>query len=270
MKVNLKDYIESGVLESYLMGELSDQEMRKVDHLADQHPALREELEKIRKSITGYASATDKQPPAEILHKVLDTIEDDAKSTSKEIPLTPNVSTPKVRRPYTFYVAASLLLLISITFNLIFFLQLKDSRKQIRTLTEERTLLAEQFETATVKLDRAETRITHFLNDDNINVRMDGQQISPQSYAHVFWNKKTNAIFISVDNLPEPPHGHQYQLWAIKPGQAPVDAGIFDHNTKVQQLKVIKGDVIAFAVTLEKEGGTQQATVEKTYVKGFL
>ena len=244
--------------------------MRKVDHLADQHPAIKEELEKTRKSITGYAGATDKQPPAIILHKVLNTLEDDLKNTSGDFSRKPDVPGPKVRRSQTWYVAASLLLLISITFNLIFFLKLKDSRKQIRALTEERTLLAEQFESAAVKLNRAETRITHFMNDDNINVRMDGQQISPQSFAHVFWNKKTKAIFISVDNLPEPPHGHQYQLWAIKQGQAPIDAGIFEHNTKVQQLKVIKGDVIAFAVTLEKEGGTQQATVEKTYVKGFL
>jgi anti-sigma-K factor RskA len=38
----------------------------------------------------------------------------------------------------------------------------------------------------------------------------------------------------------------------------------------VQELKVIKGDVRAFAVTLEKEGGSPIATVDKTYVKGFI
>ena len=99
---------------------------------------------------------------------------------------------------------------------------------------------------------------------------MDGSELSPESFANVFWNKKSNAVFISVDNLPEPPHGHQYQLWAIKEGQAPIDAGIFDHNNLVQRLKIIQGEVLAFAVTLEKEGGTPNATVENTYVKGFL
>jgi hypothetical protein len=38
----------------------------------------------------------------------------------------------------------------------------------------------------------------------------------------------------------------------------------------VQELKVIRGDVAAFAVTLEIEGGVQDASVDKTYVKVFL
>ncbi len=108
------------------------------------------------------------------------------------------------------------------------------------------------------------------LNKDNVHIRMDGLPLSPESYANVFWNTKTNAVFISVDNLPEPPAGHQYQLWAIKPGQAPIDAGIFDHNKLVQELKIIRGEVQAFAVTLEKEGGSPIASVDQTYVKGFL
>ena len=127
-----------------------------------------------------------------------------------------------------------------------------------------------QVETVQQELDYASLKVAHFLSVDNIHVRMDGSQLSPKSFANVFWNKNSNAVFISVDNLPEPPHGHQYQLWAIKENEAPIDAGIFDHNNLVQELKVIKGDVIAFAVTLEVEGGTPNATVEKTFVKGFL
>ena len=268
--MNLKDYIESGLLESYLMGELSDEEMKEVDRLAARHPVIGQELEKIRKGILTYAEATGNRPHPDVLRAALKTLQDDQEDTQTGLSKLQDTAENRIKSFPVWYVAASVLLLVSITFNLILFRKLRENREEIRSLTTQRTLLAEQVETASLKLDDAETRIAHFTNEDNIRVRMEGSEISPRSFAHVFWNKKTNTVFISVDNLPEPPHGHQYQLWAIKPGQSPIDAGIFDYNEQIQKLKVIKGDVMAFAVTLEKEGGTPHATVEKTYVKGFL
>lgn len=268
--MNINEYIESGVLESYIMGELSDEEMREVDYLAEKHPPIKQELEKIRTAVIAYGEATDQQPSANIPQAVLDTLRNQEKDVSTVSTGRQNALRNKIKRLPAWSVAASILLFISISFNMFFFWRLKNSREQIESLTSERTLLANQVETAKLKLDHAATRLAQFMSEDNILVRMDGLEISPQSYAHVFWNKKTNNIFISVDNLPEPPHGHQYQLWAIKPGQSPIDAGIFDHNERIQKLKIVKGSVTAFAVTLEKEGGTQNATVEKTYLKGFL
>ena len=257
------------MLESYMMGELSDEEMMEVDRLAKKHPAIKEELEKIRKGIIVYAEAAGKQPSNEILKTVFSALPDSRKDIHAKSP-DQDTAGPKIKRFRIWPVAATFLLLVSATLNLLFFVRLKDSREQIESLKFERSSLADQVGTAQLKLNHAASRIAQFMNEDNIQVRMDGLAISPTSFAHVFWNKKTNAIFISVDNLPEPPHGHQYQLWAIKSGQSPIDAGIFDHNNQIQKLKVIRGNVSAFAVTLEKEGGTQNATVEKTYVKGFL
>ena len=251
------------------MGELSEEEMKEVDRIVVEHSIVREELEKIRANLNVYAAATGKQPVEEVLQKVFSALNDESKAVQSPA-FQAQTLRHKVHKFPTWRVAATVLLLISLIFNLYFFYELEDSKEQIESLVSDRIALSERAESTARELDLAELRIAHFLNEDNIHVRMDGSDISPQSFANVFWNKRTNAVFISVDNLPEPPHGHQYQLWAIKPGQPPIDAGIFDHNDRVQKLKVIRGEVEAFAVTLEKLGGTQNATVEKTYVKGFL
>ena len=273
--MDIKEYIESGVLESYLMGELSDGEMQEVDQLAEEHPTIAQEITEIRMALNGYATSLNNKPSSDLLDAVLSEIEEEDKAPIVR-PLTKvtdeeseEVEPSKSTFPI-WAVAASLLLLVSAGFNFYFYGQLQESRGEVEALTLEKTRVAERFDQTNQQLDYAKLRIAHFLNEDNIHVRMDGLEISPESYANVFWNKKTNAVFISVDNLPEPPHGHQYQLWAIKDGIAPIDAGIFDHNQLVQELKVIRGDVLAFAVTLEKEGGTPIATVDKTFVKGFL
>jgi len=272
--MDIKEYISSGILEAYVSGELSDEEMLKIDRLASENPAIQDELDDIRIGVNAFASTFGKELPASFLDNVLETIDsekvDVVENSDKVRQFTPEQTQDNNKSFPYWSVAASILLLISVALNFFYYSQLEETRDQMASLTQERSVLAEKIETTNQELDYAELRIAHFLNDDNIHVRMDGEPISPGSFANVFWNKNTNAVFISVDNLPAPPDGHQYQLWAIKPGQAPIDAGIFDHTKLVQELKIIKGDVVAFAVTLEKEGGTQFATVDRTFVKGFL
>ncbi|MEM7106808.1 MAG: anti-sigma factor [Bacteroidota bacterium] len=258
--MDIQEYISSGVLESYLMGELSEDEMLEVDKLALKHSQIQIEIEKLRASIHSYAEASGNVPD----RKIVTAIFDQAPQLNSETRLVAKSQVP------LWAVAASVLLLVSIGFNIYFASELNQSQNELDKLIAEKSAIAQEVEATSQKLEYAELRIAHFLNKDNIHVRMEGLTLSPDSYANVFWNKKSNAVFISVDNLPEPPRGHQYQLWAIKEGQPPIDAGIFDHSNVVQKLKVIRGDVLAFAVTLEREGGTPNASVEKTYVKGIL
>jgi anti-sigma-K factor RskA len=85
--------------------------------------------------------------------------------------------------------------------------------------------------------------------------------------AQVFWNTKTHDVFIADVSLPQAPSNKQYQLWAIVDGK-PVDAGmISDAKNLAQKMKVFeKAD--AFAITLEKRGGSATPTMEEIYVMG--
>lgn len=268
--MDVQKYIASGVLEAYWAGELNEQEMREVEAMASQHPEVKQELEELREALNEFAAMKDALPDEDVLNEAMKEVEESEQNRFWEVLSEDDRSFVKRAKFSLWAVAATILLLISLGFNFYFFGQFQQAREELAQAKVESQQLAQQISDTREKLEYAQLRIAHFLNEDNIHVRMEGEDISPESYANVFWNKKTNAVFISVDNLPEPPHGHQYQLWAIKPGQPPIDAGIFDHNQLVQELKVVKGKVQAFAVTLEKEGGSPVATVDKTYVKGFL
>lgn len=280
--MNTKEYIKSGVLEAYWAGELNQEEMKEVDRLASIYPEIKNELEELRSALTAYADNLDLKPNPSILEGAFAGIEEDDKSAFlkaviEESNEEPEVIIKRVNIVPVWSIAATILLIVSAGFNFIFFREFRSAQDELAAVQadlegerQENTVLANLNTEQDLKLQYADLRIAHFLNKDNIHVRMDGLDISPESFANVFWNVKTNSVFISVDNLPEPPHGHQYQLWAIKAGQSPIDAGIFDHNQLIQELKVIKGNVQAFAVTLEKEGGSPIATVDKTFVKGFL
>lgn len=267
--MNVREYIESGILESYVAGELSHEQMLEVERIIRQYPEVKLELDEIQDALRAYAVATEKKAPSNILNEAFLKIQQGEEEGFMDMLKDEDQTIEKKREILPIWsIAASILLFISVGFNYFFYTEYKEAQKRMALLEQNNSVLAEQASNVEQELAYAELRVAHFLSEDNIHVRMDGLEISPESFANVFWNKKSNAVFISVDQLPEPPHGHQYQLWAIKEGQAPIDAGIFDHNQLVQELKIIKGNVKAFAVTLEKEGGSPIASVEKTYVKG--
>jgi len=268
--MEIKAFIKSGILEAYLAGELDNAQMLEVDKMAFKHPEIQDELNAIRDGVNQYAEAEDKKPSKDILRKTLLSIKESEKEQFLQILEGEEVKIKRVNVVPGWSIAASILLVMSLGFNYMFYNEFKKAKDQLAVLESNQETLANQVNNGELELQYAELRIAHFLSEDNIHVRMDGLDQDPELFANVFWNKNNNSVFISVDNLPEPPHGHQYQLWAIKPGTAPIDAGIFDHSKLVQELKVIKGNVQAFAVTLEKEGGSPVATVEKTFVKGFL
>src|SRR5690606_18436667 len=76
---------------------------------------------------------------------------------------------------------------------------------------------------------------------------------------------------VALHRMPMPPSGMQYQLWVIQDG-APVDMGVIanDMVEKDGMMKVPKSVAAgqAFAISLEKEGGSQVPDMEQIYVMG--
>jgi anti-sigma-K factor RskA len=85
--------------------------------------------------------------------------------------------------------------------------------------------------------------------------------------ATVFWNTKNKDVYVMVNKLPEPKTGKQYQLWAMVDGK-PVDAGVLNPScSSVCKMKNIP-KAEAFAITLEKEGGSPVPNLKAIYVMG--
>ncbi|MEJ7913954.1 MAG: anti-sigma factor, partial [Chitinophagaceae bacterium] len=88
------------------------------------------------------------------------------------------------------------------------------------------------------------------------------------SLATVYWDRRTNEVYLLVNKLPEPSSDKQYQLWALVDGK-PVDAGVFDARTATALVKMKNiTNAQGFAVTLENKGGSIAPTMEQMYVLG--
>lgn len=278
--MNIHDYIESGLLELYAMGALQGDEAQEVADAIAQHPELRAEFEEISNALQSIAPVEDRGPQPDLKARILDalpaTSTTDTDSTIAHEPpaippptnmipfqdgAAPTQAVPSRGRRYLL--AASFIgLLLSASAAVWFWSQLQSAQEQLAEAREARDQIEQVAR-------QAQDQLSTVRNYDNKLVRMTSTGKVQGAIAVVYWNPKTNNVYVDAAGMPPLPEDKQYQLWAIADGD-PVDAGVFDTNTSnLQRMKEIR-EAKVFAVTIEPRGGSPTPTLETMTVVGQL
>lgn len=276
----IKAYIESGILELYILGDLSDQEAREVEAMAAAYPEIKQELESIELAMEQYAMEHAVIPGDNIEKKILSSLQPQVTDVNpsvnheRVVPLHPPVSDSRLRT-LRFALAACLgLLVVSVVALYSAHDRLSNAKEQIAELSLQNQKFAARVNY--MKESNEELKfIAAMVDDPNWQVvKLSGTPAAPDAKMMVYWNKKNRDVMVdnSKISLPEHDESHQYQLWAMVAGK-PVDLGVFDLTPdSVQLLQKMKeiSSAQAFAVTLEKRGGSPTPTMEKMVVLGGI
>jgi anti-sigma-K factor RskA len=254
-------YIESGILELYVYGLLTETESEEVSAMAKNNPEINDEIIAIEKAIVALSSSFSP------FHSVANFEKIKAKLDLKHAAVIPL----ETSRNWSQYVgwAAAILLLVGIGYQ---YNQLNLSNTQVVTTTIEKTKLEKEFNVLKLKNQANETSLAVVRDIKNTVVALGGQAVAPESFAKVYWNQETKTVYIDASGLPKPPKGMVYQIWALKLNPlTPTSIGLlenFDTN-KQKMFAVNKADEAeAFGITLEPAGGSLTPTMEQLYTLG--
>lgn len=285
----VKAYIESGILELYVLGQLNAQEQKEVEAMASKYPEVKQEIEAIEIAMEQYALENAISPSIDLESKILEKIgvtksPEKTESLPEPVkvvePIKDAVIVPLNTAPYESkikslriaLVACIALLVVSIVALYSAHNQLGDAKDQIAALN----LNNEKF-TSTVNFMKQSNadlqKIIDMNNDpDWKTVKLAGTVMDPKAKMTVYWHAKGKHVMVdnSKMDLPANDQQHQYQLWAIVNGK-PVDLGVFDVKADSTHILVAMkeiGSAAAFAVTLEKKGGSVSPTMNQMIVIG--
>lgn len=270
--MNVKEYIASGIVESYVLGLASQDEMAEFERMCAAHHEVMLAREAFEKQLEQHALGNGITPPVQLQSQIFAELDVEADKLRINGPTATQPQeaqqAPVVTMRWWKYAAvASILLFIGSAVLNFYFLRRANTYKDL--------YLASQTEFAD-KRKAMEAQMTAYANsmekmrDTNMAVvRMKGLPAYPQGVATVFWDKSSKDVYLMVNNLPRPAAGKQYQLWAIVNGQ-PVDAGMlnWDQSAVLASMKNIP-QAQAFAITLEDEGG-HPAPQGAMYVMGSI
>ena len=279
----IRAYIESGILELYVLDQLSDQERKEVEEMAAKYPEINQEISSIEIAMEKYALHNAVEPSEDLGVKILDRIKgNEVQPTSATIEI-PKVSIAtadsnvlvlhnNIRNLKISLAACASLLLVSLIVLYTTNDKLNEANTKIAVLNVEK----ERFVNSASDIQKLNTELQLIVSINNdINwkkVKLSGTSMDPSANILIYWNVNSQEVILdhSTLKLPANDADHQYQLWALVDGK-PVDLGVFDVSTEnkaiLLNMKQITG-AQTFAVTLEKRGGSVNPTLEKMIVAG--
>lgn len=285
---DIKNYIESGILELYVLGDLPLKERKDVEDMCLKYPEVKAELYKIEINLERMADGLQISPSDNAKKSFFDAIQilDSNESEALVLEDTNNLvqedSEGKLeylepKRNYTFYkyafAASFALLVLSLAAMVSLYNNLNQSKQQIAQLQNSNQSFANRANYLEKEVTGSKTRMALYTNPEIKKVALAGTANAPEAKMMVMWDAKEQKVMIDMDalELPKNDATHQYQLWALVNGK-PVDLGVFDAEGNLSGIKEMKdiGAAQTFAVTLEPKGGSVSPTLSQMIVAGNI
>lgn len=263
--MDIKAYISSGILEHYVLGKLSSQEMMEVERFSAAHPEIREELNEIEWAIEEFALLNKKTPPQGVLEEVLREV----KSPKRKYGLRGASS----QVPSWWRTAALLLLALAASAGYFAYTTYKAKNPNVEEIVARYQTKIDSiqagFDTLAAGKSQLKQMVQFLRNPDTQPVVMQSGRL-PEAVATVYFNKPDQKAYLDIVNFPEPPSGKQYQLWGIVKGNPPINMGVLDIPEKEGGLMEVSFALNAqiFVITLENEGGSLAPTLDQAVVSG--
>ncbi len=248
-------FLNSGLIEQFVLGITTPEEAAEVEKYAEQYPEIREEIEQLRTAVEDYARQYAIHPPDEVKTNILKEIDE------LDQPAASSSNNALARWLPMVAIIASLFL----AYNQ--YQQKNQLAGQLKATQDEYNNLQ-----ATCKKDKAaclETqRLYASITNGNTNaVSLTGTALAPQANVIVYWNPVEKQALLNVLDLPKPPKGKQYQLWADVDGVM-IDMGVFNQDETTLKPMAFIENPESFNITLEPEGGSEHPTVELLQAAG--
>lgn len=277
-------YIETGILEQYVTGQLTAEERYEVEAMAARDPEVKQEIASIELTLEKYAKSAARQVRevlrdeiySKTINKPTEVKSEQIKSENKAtiVPIHTEAYETKIKRLYIALIACAVLLIMCIAALFSTREKLGNAKNEIIALNLDKQKFAS--EASYLKESNTDLQQKDKIVSDPAwkTVKLAGTKMDPKANMIVYWHPAGQHVMVdnSKMQLPVNDQEHQYQLWALVNGK-PVDLGVFDVKADSTQILLKMKEIAgaqAFAVTLEKRGGSVGPTMDQMIVMGAV
>ncbi len=258
--MDTREFIESGILELYVFGKLSDADNHEVHQRAESSAEIRDEIVSIERAVISLSYSFAPYLSAENYDRIRKQL---IEKHSGVVEMKPKTS-------IALWIgwAAAVILMFGLAYQ---YYEYNEATKEVQAVSRERGRFEQMVASLEVKNAENEKALAVIRDKFSTVVQLEGQAAAPEAYAKVYVNPNKKEIYVDIAGLPEAPAGKVYQVWALKLDPlTPTSIGVLDNTAKTNGiLKVENFDQAeAFGITLEPAGGSATPTLEQLYTLG--
>ncbi len=254
MDKSLSEILESGLIESYLMGLCSESERAEFEYYLDAFPEVRKAYSEYELSIEKMAIENAELPPESIKQALLSKIQSTENHTNTNLRSSNSV--------FKWIAGALALLLVGGVF------WMYSSITKFKTLQQEHQALIEDCENQRNRTLEPMAQLELIKHHETQTVVLNGSSFNNDAEVIVFWNPNYEYGLLDIESLPKIDDKSCYQIWADKDGKM-ISRGVFDYTNQFIKIDYLE-DAESLNITIEPKGGKDHPTVERLVANGLI
>ncbi len=265
--MNIKEYIESGIVGSYVLGLASEAEQHEFKSLCGEYPELIEAMRSFELALEAQMIREAVAPPADLKQEILSSLNQPGTDNKNQRQLLNNSSVYKMNVWKSAAAACALLLACTIYFAY----SLNEKYKHLQTANAQLENSINQsgkpnpFEALNPIVQKSSVKWSAMLEPKD----------PLHCMAHIYWDSVSTNTFLLIGNIPQTVADRHFQLWAII-NNNPIYLGVFD-RTKQGQLVQMKNVQIKnvqtpkkFIITIQPKDERTTPAIKEVYAVGKI
>lgn len=256
MNDKITTFLNSDLLEKYLLGQTTSDETETVESYISQYPEVEKAYNTMQNQLELVAHSQAIEAPKVILNSIL-------KSLDTETPVI-QLNKPIARKKwFQFSIAASVVAIMFAGTSYIFFQQNQLLKIENQKIADEIYDRLDDLDQKNKRLDEIMRQMKQLNNPETEKYIINGNNRAKNLKTVAYINPKEKTSMLDVVSLPQLPEEQCYQIWAELEDKM-VNLGILNEGDR--QLKVIPytEDALALSITIEQRGSTLTATKENS------
>ncbi len=259
--MNIKEYIESGIVGSYVLGLATEAERKEFESLCSEYPELIRAKESFERALEAQLIEEAVAPPEGLKEEILRSL-----NTPGRNALRKEMDANRPLRKINVWKRLAVAFIILSGGSIYFSYHLNE--KYQKALIENTALkkgLDYSGHTNTIReiapiVQRPSVKWSTMVEPGNPSHCM----------AHIYWDSLSTNTFLLIGNIPRPVSDKQFQLWAVLDNH-PINLGTFDIKKEGQFIQMRDlNKAKTFIITIEQKGGSPAPTRDSTYAIGNL
>ncbi len=254
METKLQVFINSGLIDKYILGDTSTAETLEVEHYISEYLEIKTEYLRLQNNLEILAKSNAVESPKHILAFIMEAVD--------EKPVI-NLHTANSRTPWYSFAAS----FAAIAFAVMAFLLYQknmDLIEENQVVVDEIFDLRSDIEENNNKLDNVMLQFMKLNNPETEKYVLRGNSRAKDLKTVAYINSIDKTSMIDVVSLPKLPAEQQFQMWAEFQDKM-VSLGILDANDrKLKSIPYVE-DALGLSITIEsKNKSNGKATAENS------
>ncbi len=244
MKEKIRIFLDTDLLEKYLLGTASLEETSQVERYIAMYPEVRKTYNELQESLESFAKLHAIKTPEGLKERILERIK------------SQNVGRRKFMR---YAIAASIVAFMFASASYFFWNQNQTLAEENEMVTNEIQLMKNDMKQ---QLEDLRKQYIVLNNPQTKKYNVKGNSKAKELKAVAYVNPVKKLSYINVAKLPNLPEDQCYQMWAEVNGEM-VNLGVIREATNDQKLLALPYAENAIGyITIEPMGGNETPTVE--------